>query len=184
MCMTHWLRVRGAIQGHHGPVFYYGTQSIDKFSVHSLLTIYCTLCHLLILTLNARILNFIMTLKRHLLTIVGKGKKWLYPYSTFFFFFPTMFFTFPPKNFNSSVTFITLFANTSNLDQFNPFPHNNTFRSPWETSLLKTRWEKEKLLVTSNFSFTHSVFYLFRDLSEVFIKFKIVICKLFQFGRV
>ena len=26
------------------------------------------------------------------------------------------------------------------------------------TSLLKTLWEKEKLLVTSNFSFSHSVF--------------------------
>ena len=25
---------------------------------------------------------------------------------------------------------------------------------------LKTLWEKEKLLVTSNFSFSHSVFYL------------------------
>ena len=44
----------------------------------------------------------------------------------------------------------------------NPFPHNDTFWRPWETSLLKTLWEKEKLLVTSNFSFTHSVFYLFR----------------------
>ena len=36
----------------------------------------------------------------------------------------------------------------------NPFPHNDTFRSPWETSLLKTLWEKEKFLVTSNFSFS------------------------------
>ena len=41
----------------------------------------------------------------------------------------------------------------------NPFPHNDTFWHPWETSLLKTPWEKEKLLVTSNFSFSHSVFY-------------------------
>ena len=41
----------------------------------------------------------------------------------------------------------------------NPFPHNDTFCRPWETSLLKTMWEKEKLLVTSNFSF--SVFYPF-----------------------
>ena len=40
----------------------------------------------------------------------------------------------------------------------NPFPHNDTFWLPWETSLLKTLWEKEKLLVTSNFSFSHSVF--------------------------
>ena len=33
-----------------------------------------------------------------------------------------------------------------------------------------------------NFSFTHSVFYLFRELSAIFIKFKIVVCRLFQFG--
>ena len=43
----------------------------------------------------------------------------------------------------------------------NPFPHNEAFWRPWETSLLKTLWEKEKLLVTSNFSFSHSVFYPF-----------------------
>ena len=42
-----------------------------------------------------------------------------------------------------------------------PFPHNDTFWRPWETYLLKTQWEKEKLLVTSNFSFSDSVFYLF-----------------------
>ena len=27
---------------------------------------------------------------------------------------------------------------------FKPFPHNDTFWRPWETSLLKTLWEKEK----------------------------------------
>ena len=42
------------------------------------------------------------------------------------------------------------------------------------TSLLKTLWEKEKLLVTSNFSSSHSVFY----------QFEIVVCKLFQLGSV
>ena len=45
--------------------------------------------------------------------------------------------------------------------EINPFPHNDTFWRPWETSLLKTLWEKEKLLVTSNFSFSHSVLYPF-----------------------
>ena len=44
---------------------------------------------------------------------------------------------------------------------FNPFPRNDTFWRPWETSLLKALWEKEKLLVTSNFSFSLSVFYPF-----------------------
>ena len=44
--------------------------------------------------------------------------------------------------------------------------------------------EKEKLLVMSNFSFSGSVFYLFGEFSAIFIKFEIVICKVFQFGRV
>ena len=43
----------------------------------------------------------------------------------------------------------------------NPLPHKDIFWRPWETSLLKTRWVKEKLLVMSNFSFSHSVFYQF-----------------------
>ena len=51
-------------------------------------------------------------------------------------------------------------------------------------SLLKTLWEKEKLLIMSNFSFSHSVFYPFGELSAIFIKSEIVVCKLFQFGRV
>ena len=48
----------------------------------------------------------------------------------------------------------------------------------------KTLWEKEELLVTSNLSFSHSVFYPFEELSAVFIIFEIVVCKLFQFARV
>ena len=44
--------------------------------------------------------------------------------------------------------------------------------------LSKTLWEKEKFLVTSNFSFSHSVFYPLGELSAIFIKFKIVACKL------
>ena len=66
----------------------------------------------------------------------------------------------------------------------NPFPNKPWFVRVCSTSPLKTLWEKEKLLVMSNFSFCHSVFYRFRELSVVFIKFKIVVCKLFQFGRV
>ena len=45
-------------------------------------------------------------------------------------------------------------------------------------SAIQTLWEKEKLLVTS------SVFYPFEELSAIFVKMKIVICKLFQFGKV
>ena len=47
-------------------------------------------------------------------------------------------------------------------------------------SLLKTQWEKEKLLVTSNFSFSHSAFYPFGELSAIFMKFGIVASILFS----
>ena len=63
----------------------------------------------------------------------------------------------------------------------NPFPNKPWFLRVRRTSLLKTLWEKEKLLVTSNFSFSHSVFYPFRELSAIFIKFELVVCKLTQF---
>ena len=50
--------------------------------------------------------------------------------------------------------------------------------------VLKTVWEKEKLLIASNFPLFHSVFYSFGELSAIFIKFEFVVCKLFQFRRV
>ena len=34
----------------------------------------------------------------------------------------------------------------------------------------------------SNFTFSHSVFYPSEKLSSMFIKLKVVVCKLFQFG--
>ena len=65
-----------------------------------------------------------------------------------------------------------------------PFPNKPWFLSICRTSLLKTLWEKEKFLVTSNFSFSHSVFYPFGELPAIYIKVKIVVCKLIEFGRV
>ena len=59
-----------------------------------------------------------------------------------------------------------------------------SFDAPGKQAFLKPLWEKEKSLVTSNFSLTHSVFYPFRELSAIFIKFKIVVCKLLQFEPV
>ena len=65
----------------------------------------------------------------------------------------------------------------------NPFQNKPWFLRVCSTSLLKTLQEK-KLLVMSNFFFPHSVFYLFGELPAIFTKFKIVVCKLFQFGSV
>ena len=60
--------------------------------------------------------------------------------------------------------------------QLNPFPNKPWFLHVCSTSLLKTMWERKKLLITSNFSFSHSVFYPFEELSSVLIKFEIVVC--------
>ena len=56
----------------------------------------------------------------------------------------------------------------------NPLPNKPWFLHVCSTSLLKTLWEKEKLLVTSNFSFSHSVLHRFGELSAIFIKLGIV----------
>ena len=76
------------------------------------------------------------------------------------------------------------FQNSITRYPLNPFPNKLWFLHVCSTSLLKTLWEKEKLLVTSNFSFSHSVFSPFRELSAIFSKSEIVVCKLFRIGRV
>ena len=45
-------------------------------------------------------------------------------------------------------------------------------------------WEKEKSQVTTNFSFSHSVFHPFGELSATIIQFEIGVYKLFQSRRV
>ena len=68
--------------------------------------------------------------------------------------------------------------------KLSPFQNKPWFLRVCSTGLLKTLQEKEKLLVTSNFSFSCSVFYPFREFFATFIKFEIAVCKLFQFWRV
>ena len=70
------------------------------------------------------------------------------------------------------------------LFQFNVFPNKPWLLRVCITIVLKTQWEKKILLITSNFSFSHSVFYPYEELSAIVIKLKIIVCKLFQFGRV
>ena len=77
------------------------------------------------------------------------------------------------KEENASNLYCLLFAKC--FLPLNPFPDNNFYTLPnWkslQTTILnsmiiaesspkgyKTLWEKEKLLITSNFSFSHSVF--------------------------
>ena len=75
------------------------------------------------------------------------------------------------------------------FSELNKIHHLNLSQtSPVFTCLQKKSFEnteeKEKLLVTSNFSFTRSVFYPFEEFYAIFIEFEIVVCKLSQFGKV
>ena len=69
-------------------------------------------------------------------------------------------------------------------NSINPFPNEPCFFRICSITRLKTLWEKEKLLATSNCPFSHSVFYPLRELSAISEKFKIVVCKLFRIGRI
>ena len=65
-----------------------------------------------------------------------------------------------------------------------PLPKQALILTCLQNKCFETLWEKEKLLITSNFSFSHRFFYTFEKLPTIFIKSKIAICKLFLFGRV
>ena len=58
-----------------------------------------------------------------------------------------------------------------------------TFNGSHKEALWK-QWEKEKMLVTSIFFFSHKVFYCSHNNISVFRHICIVICKCFQFGLV
>ena len=59
-----------------------------------------------------------------------------------------------------------------------------TFNDPQERRLLKTLLKKEKMLVTSIFSFSHNVFYPIEDRNLHLSYNYFVICKCFQFDLV
>ena len=70
--------------------------------------------------------------------------------------------------------FLFLFFNFESYptcQQLNPFPNKPWFFRVCSTSLLKTQGEKEKLHVTSNFSFSRCAFYPLGELSAIFIRF-------------
>ena len=68
-----------------------------------------------------------------------------------------------------------LFANPLTLFQTSP-----GFYESAETSYLKTLWEKEKLLVMSNFSLSHSVFNPFGEFFAIFVIFEMLSANAFS----
>ena len=80
-------------------------------------------------------------------------------------------------SFSHSVLKVFLYMNVKS------FPNKPWFLSVCSTSLLKTLWNKEKFLVMSNFSFSHSVFYPSGELSAIFINFSFSHSVFYPFGE-
>ena len=66
----------------------------------------------------------------------------------------------------------------------NPFQNKPWFLKVCSTSLLKKIWEKEKLRVMSNFSFSHSFSTCFENFWPFSSNLKLSTANSFQFGRV
>ena len=68
----------------------------------------------------------------------------------------------------------------------NPFltSHSRFYESAEQQNQQKTLRVEEKLLETSHFSFSDSIYNASGELSAILIKFETVACKLFQFGNV
>ena len=114
--------------------------------------------------------------------MVEKGENAAYQH---FLLFPQCF---ERASFTDTSKGVTSFPDTSKSvtvrEWVTPFPNKPWLLRVCSTSLMKTLWENKKLIITSNSSFSHSVFYPSEKLSAIFINFKIALCKLFQFGRV
>ena len=66
------------------------------------------------------------------------------------------------------------------LTLYNAIP---TFNAPEKKSFLKTLWEKQKMLVTSIFCFSHNVFYPSQKEFLFWSYIYLVICKYFQLDQ-
>ena len=64
------------------------------------------------------------------------------------------------------VLFSLILMHTVSKNVLNPFPNKPWFLRVYGTILLKTLWEKEKMLVTSIFSFSYSIFYSIKQINH------------------
>ena len=67
------------------------------------------------------------------------------------------------------------------LTLYHTIPTFNDFETG---RLLKTLWEKEKMMVTSIFSFSHNVFYPSQNKLQFLSHIYFIVCKNFQLGPV
>ena len=65
-----------------------------------------------------------------------------------------------------------------------PFNTPSRLFTAKKETFLKTLWEKEKMLGTSIFSFSHNVFCPYQNKFQIYSRIYFVVCKFFQFGPV
>ena len=63
----------------------------------------------------------------------------------------------------------------------NPLPQMSEFQLPWKRLLLKTVWEKEKMLATIIFSFIHNVFILLKTNTIILGTYQLLYATFFFF---
>ena len=63
-----------------------------------------------------------------------------------------------------------------NKDRLSPLANKPLFLRVGNTSLWKTLWEKGKVLIMNNVSFSHSVFHPYGETLAIFTHFEIVVC--------
>ena len=139
-------------------------------------------------TLYHTIRTFNYPVKRRLRKHCGKRRKCCLPA---FSPFPTMFSSLSRTNFRFFISFILLSANTFNLDEYkmlsfdkelNPFPHNHFLMRLGKKSFGNIVGKGE-IACTSNFSFSHNVFYSFSHnvFYSTLLKTEIIIFVTFNF---
>ena len=70
------------------------------------------------------------------------------------------------------------------LRTFKPFPDKLWFFTCLQYKSFENTVGKGEISRNEQFLLFHSVFYLLEELSAIFIKLEIIVCKLLQFGRV
>ena len=65
-----------------------------------------------------------------------------------------------------------------------PFPKQALFFTCLQYKSFENTAGKGEIACNEQFLLSHGVFYPFEQLSSIFIKFEIVVCRLFQFGTV
>ena len=91
---------------------------------------------------------------KRIANIVGQAQKYFLLFKSFFFFFLSR---------SVKLEIVSRMVKEGDFLLLKPLPKKPWFLRVCSKRLLTTLWEKEKLLISSDFSFSHSVLYPFNN---------------------